>query len=182
VNFAQTRQENSLVTSQIADADLSVVSKVELAGVEKVQQLTTLLKRMTPDVQVLVFDEHLSPDIFVTPLRLGQPKQSAATHDHHQHQEYQTYYYTTPASLDVVATLAFLQKLPNSIWRVKGLVHNQTPAGSLKIKVQKVGAHVTSETAEWTADEEPQTVILFIGQKFDQQMIEKTLNGFKQSV
>jgi G3E family GTPase len=187
VNFEQMRAENSIVTSQIADADLVVLSKVSQAGPEQVAQVTALLGRMVPDLRVLPFDKTLSPQIFLQgDLASQRPanqrpasKRSTSEHDHHSHDEYDVFWHTLDQPLDLDQVSAYLKNLPTNVIRIKGVIKCSSPTGqTFWVRLQRVGAHYTAEPIPEPPTEPKESTILLIGKKLDQPAIRACLTDF----
>lgn len=170
-NFQSLRGEHSIITSQIADADLVVLNKQNLAGSALTEQVTTALTSLTPEVRVLMFDDQLVSEIFLTSTNaLNRPTLEPHSHEH-VHQPYQTYVYTPSQPMAFLKLRSYISQLPPAIIRIKGVVECRLPAGELaRVKIQRVGAHVTVDEADDRTTEStktsvgsPPNVILFIG-------------------
>lgn len=186
VNFETNRLEHRIITAQMADANLIVVSKGSLITSAQLELLQSLLKRLTPDIEVLVFNESLSPAIFLVETNPTSKSSSAKplpsqptakSGSEHIHDHYQMYWYQSEASLDIDQVLMFLKTLPNSVIRIKGVIKCQVEnVRDQKVLVQRVGQHVTVEEDQWNDQEVRQTTLLFIGTNFDESLLKTTLS------
>lgn len=177
VNFEEMRTQHALITSQIADADLVILSKVEEAGTEKVKNVHAVLENLTPDIRLLEFNQYLAPEIFLTK---SQPSatQSTSKHDHHIHEDYQIYWYESDNPLQFEKVRIFISQLPKNIIRIKGAIHAQLPDGKMEtITIQRVGSHVMSEPSTQSAIDK--STMLFIGNNFNEETIKQELDNYR---
>ncbi len=181
VNFEQTRNEHAVMMSQIGDADLLVLSKIEEAGTDKTTQIQSQLEHLTPDVRVLQFTKVLSPDIFLsTSFATSRPADETGEH-HHVHEDYQMYWYESEQPHDVNKVIQVIRNTPKEIVRIKGVVFSSDSTNS-KVLIQRVGSRTTTDSSEWGSDEKKQTTILFIGKSFDEDELKKQLDTTKSTI
>lgn len=189
VHFEQMAPEHPIITSQIGDADLVVVSKVGESTQQDLEQLVNRLHGMTPDVRVLLFNDDLSPDIFLTDIALGSSRNIEGEHHHHHHlhQQYQVFVYKPDRLLHFQQVSALCQSLPSTIIRIKGVFTTKIDDEIINVLIQRVGSHFTVAEAEQTIAETDQPLspqspsqnsnaIVFIGSDFDQIELEKKLD------
>lgn len=175
VNFEKNRSDHAIITSQIADADLILLNKIEMAGAEQVAKVSSLVHALTPDIRTLEFSESLAPEIFMT--RSGPPRPPVTTGEHHHtHETYDMYWFESEYPLEITKVQEILRCLPQEIIRIKGVVRYQTPDGVHQAQVQRVGSHCTIESHD-AKEPMQKSMILFIGKSIDQENLKVQLNN-----
>jgi len=179
LNFEALRQEHGLVTSQIADSDLVILSKVELSTQEKVDQNRKVLERLTPDVRVIEFRHDLDPQLFLDPeVRLHQAKSTTTSDAEHQHshEQFQTYLFEGSDALDLEKLQGVIKTLPRGILRAKGVLRITTSdQKDLKVLLQYVGTRLEFEETQWGLLEPKKNTLLFIGTQLNAIDLEQLL-------
>ncbi len=178
VNYESMSQTHSIISTQLADADLVLLSKVNEAGQLQTQRVQTRIQNLAPDVKVLQFTNELTPEIFLaSPSVPSSPPHTTTPHEH-THETYQTVLYesNTPLNLDLLQDL--IAKLPDEIIRIKGIVSCLDQQGNmLTARVQRVGSHISVDGLRPVTI--PLTQILFVGTRLDEQYIKTHLDRCK---
>ena len=160
------------VTEQIRAADLLVMNKLDLVTPEDVDRLRPVLAginsnaRMIPSINgnvpaslLLDIDAH----------RPGAPGEQDAAHDHATHSAVQSVAFEDHIELDYDSFDAFIQSLPEGVFRAKGTV----AVRGLKRRVifHRVGGrNVLDQGAPW--NDEPRTCkAVFLGADFDAEQL-----------
>lgn len=158
-NFETSAKDHPLVTSQIAEADLSIISKAGSHTASEIANLQDRVSHIGTGTTTLIWDENLDTSlVFDPPLT----QRMASPHHHHSHAQYDEYWYLSPSSHDLSKVLQTLRELPVSVLRVKGyLEYSDT-----KYLVQRVGQHVDVRQSELVGAEH-KVAILFLGTKLD---------------
>jgi len=176
LNFENMSVQNQIIFSQVADADLIILSKLTEAGVEKVKAVESRLNGLTPDIRILKLTPDLPSEIFLT---AAGPRASRPLTDHHHqiHSEYQTYWYETAYRLDFEKLCQFVSQLPETVIRVKGIAHCQSQKSEkFAIKIQRVGSHLMTEIHSQPTQ---LSTILFIGREIDSESIKEQVDNFR---
>lgn len=188
VHFEQMVPEHPIITSQVGDADVVVVSKVTEVAANELERLVHRLESMTPDVRVTLFDDHLLPEIFLTDvspkvwgsieLENNKDLQNSHHHNHdHLHHPYQVYIYQSDQPLDVEKVSSICQNLSAKIIRIKGIFSTIIENSVVHVLLQRVGSHFTITEAE--PGKVSSAAILFIGTSFNQEEIKQKLDQCK---
>lgn len=179
LNYEAMRADHAIISAQIADADLVVLTKVQLASEEQTARVQSLIQGLAADIRIIPFTTDLPPEIFLTKEpasdgidasdvgHVSRVEPTKAEH-HHLHDSHIVYFYETKDLMLLEKLQAVIKELPIGIIRVKGVVRFRSPDGVTRAaSVQRVGAHFTIEDH---AGGEPlvQSSILFIGKDFDQ--------------
>ncbi|MFH2085773.1 MAG: GTP-binding protein [bacterium] len=167
VNFDSLSQAHPLVLSQIADADLIVVSKAQQVEKTTLTHLVETVSHIGLGTQTLVWDDSLDPQIFFDP-HLTSP--SPRIHNEvcsHSHAHMDEYWYTSSKSLNPDTLYQLLESLPSSIIRLKGY----TDVGGARYLIQRVGTHIDIRSAEKDQTSPHVTAILCLGTKLDQKSL-----------
>ncbi len=177
-NFETQRSQHSIITSQIADADLILLNKTELAGPQKTERVTSLIQALTPDIRVVILSPDVPVELFLTKSAPSKVLPKHAESHHHAHESYESYWYETTSRFNLDELRETLKRFPPDILRIKGVVKCQLENEPVQLRVQRVGTHVTIELDE-SADT-PQTMtksgLLFIGKKLDTNAIQELLS------
>ena len=176
VNFESMRTEHAIITSQIADADLVILNKIEMAGAEQVTKVESLIQALTPDIRVLQFTDSLPPEIFMTKSEPRPIEPDSEKEHHHTHEAYNIYWFDSEYLLELNEVQEVIRDLPAEIVRIKGVVRYQSDEGIRVVQVQRVGSHFTMEPHEARKPIEKST-ILFIGKMIDQEGLKIQLNN-----
>lgn len=172
INFVKNSQEHPLVMSQIAEADLAVVSKSQGLTQDAVDNLIMRVSHIGTGTRTLIWDEKLDTSIIFDPPLI--PKN--VTEHHHEHVEYEEFWYQAEKVHNLEHFTDILNSLPENILRVKGY----TDDGTARYLLQKVGNHV--DIREGVSMGKKETVILIIGSKLDKSSLKALLSSTAISV
>lgn len=167
------------IESQLEDADLILLNKLDLVGEDEKEDLIAWIHAIAPNARVIpTIYADVPLDILLSVERepeLGAGDHSSHLHLHHddhgghvhEHSDEHTYAYetwivTTDQPLHREALLAALSELPPQIYRGKGYVHLADAPGHRGV-LQMVGPRVSlSEDDRW-GNEPARTQLVFIG-------------------
>jgi len=164
LNFETTSSSHPLVMSQIAEADLSFLSKSESLTQNQVDGLIERVSSIGMGTRTLVWDKNLDTSIVFDP---HLPKDTVSP-TQHSHASYKTHFFTSDQNLDIKDIHKSLTQLPDSILRIKGYLYSNEQY----YLVQKVGHHVDIRLAP-SPDQvpTPKVAILVIGTDLDTEAI-----------
>lgn len=179
LNFLTTHRQHGIIMTQVAEADIVVISKVAEAGTEQVERISAVIKTMLATKPVLPWTAALSPSLFLTPGTVHTPQSvHQAEEHHHTHEAIDSWWYHTDKALRFERLQEVLQALPAEIIRVKGVVRAVFADGAEeKILVQYVGSRLEFSDSSWTTTEQPQTALLFLGTHIPEEKISQALDA-----
>jgi G3E family GTPase len=158
-NFENSAKDHPLVMSQVAEADLAIISKVESHGESEIAKLKDQVSHIGTGTTTLIWDENLDTSlVFDPPLTVHIP----SAHHHHLHSKYDEYWYLSSSPHDLAKVVQCIRELPPSILRVKGYLENK----EVRYLVQRVGQHVDVRNAEKIPTDHG-TAILILGTELD---------------
>jgi len=170
-------QYRDLALNQIGTADLIIVNKIDLVDEMQLGKVRQHIHKITKDARVIeaahaqVPLELLLGAGHYDPQRLANKSRQAvhihdsraATHDHHHTIVFETWHWQTEQSVSYQALKRTIDKLPDSIYRAKGLFYlNDFP--QQRALVQIVGKRVSIDlnAGAW-GDESPYSRFVVIG-------------------
>lgn len=179
-NYLQDVDQHPILMSQLADADIILLSKTKEAGRENTKVIRATIQAMADDLQILEIDERLSSSFFFDKISQSKPSDAKSNTEHHEHvhQQYQEFIFERRGEMDLHKFKRLISQLPKTIIRAKGYIYypdlTQQPQ---KLMIQYVGNHPRYETRtpDSTDLESKTNLILFIGTEFDQEQLEKGL-------
>ena len=178
LNFTKNLPQHPIILSQVGDADLVIISKVNLCKKEDIDKLTSSLSTIIPGVKLLQFTQTLPAEIFLDQtLKYSHPVQKnllEKTHTSPNHELYNSFIYKTDKEVDISKLIEIIRNLPRQIIRVKGIVFVNKK--SLKYKIQLVGSRLDVKTQKSSLKTGPKTIILFVGTKFDTKTLAQKLD------
>ncbi len=125
-NFYKIRMVlGEFYVSQILNADIVVLNKIDLAQDKSIKNVTNQLREINPDAEIR-FTEFCNVDssLIFSELKTTQiGKASDHSHERHHHHEHDTMtsFVLQPYSdLSRSALVQFCDKLPDNVWRMKG--------------------------------------------------------------
>lgn len=168
LNFHATASAHPLVMSQIAEADLSLLSKSDSLSQDQVEDLISRVSSIGTGTRTLVWDKTLDTSIVFDP---HLPKDLVSP-SHHSHTSYMSHFFTSDQNLDIKRVHKALTQFHDNILRVKGYVFTE----SEYYLVQKVGHHVDIRLAPMPKlAPTPKAAILVIGTQLDPKVIDLSL-------
>jgi G3E family GTPase len=153
---------------QISVADLLVMNKLDLVAPEDVDRLRPLLAGINRDARVLPSINGNVPPNLLLDIEAHRPEASQSRsdrHDHAVHSAVQSVAFEDPIELDYDKLDAFLQALPEGVYRAKGTV----AVRGLKRRVifHRVGGrNVLDQGAPWN-EERRVCKAVFLGEGLD---------------
>lgn len=169
------------VTQQLRGADLIVLSKIDLVGVQERAAVRSWLHELEPDVRIIEAQHGAVP----LPLLLGdlpadpmRHERDTAEHDHHYDPAYATWSYTSNESLDSDTVRTFASGLPEGIIRAKGILRLRE-APERRTVFQLVSRRWSLKPGEPWRSEQPRTQLVLIGLpgSIDEDWLEAMLHG-----
>jgi len=161
-NFGSQAKDHPLIISQIGDADLIVLSKLDELPVAKVDELISSIGNIGVGTKVIPWNDLLKPEYFFD-TNLAQIKPKSSDVQIHEHEHIDEYWYTSNHELDLTKLQSFFWTLPTTIIRAKGY----TKSGQQQILIQYVGRKFELLVGD-EPNVDPVTVILFLGNQLDQ--------------
>jgi G3E family GTPase len=126
--------------------------------------------------KVIEFTNTLSPWLFLDNVSFEHLHQviSGEQEHHHEHEQFDTIWLKTDTVLNQVAFQKFMQTLPTSVLRSKGVVALRQADGTVvKMLVQYIGARLQFMQSTWQEGEKQGSAMLFIGTGIDNDALEK---------
>ncbi|MBM4257185.1 MAG: GTP-binding protein [Deltaproteobacteria bacterium] len=152
------------VQQYTAMADLVVVNKTDLATEEQIASLVNEIYQRSAQAEI-VLTKHGQLDFGKILTRSVAHPASALPHVHTPvHNQVATFTYSCPRAFDPTRFEAFLQALPDDVWRLKGFLHVDT--NPQQWLLQYDGTYFTLDKV--TLRPAPLDHLVFIGQRLDQ--------------
>lgn len=186
LNFEESQKEYAIVSAQLSDANVLLVSKIDKTNNNKISQTQKILCNMLPGVPLYLFDLQLSPKLFL------QKSTDSMSHNNsarikgersdtsipaHTHEHINKYIYKTQYPLSFSKYESFIAHLPTGIIRVKGVAYMIDEKGTKqKLLSQYVNGVHEFHIENW-GKETPSTVILFIGKRINPIQIKERLDA-----
>lgn len=172
--FDQLRgRSRVLAEQQVRTADLVILNKADLVDEAALCKLESWVRRQVPQARVLRAVRADVPLALVWGVASEQGWQRGASdhdhgrHDHHRDdhaQRFQTWQWRSDSPLDLAALQRFLDDLPTTIYRLKGLAYvRDLPDAALIVQV--AGRRVSlSQGQPWHDNQPPTTQLVVIGE------------------
>lgn len=165
INFLTNINNHKIITAQISDSDLIIISKISLSTTENLLSVKNYFSSNLPNTKVLEWNEALNPQDFL----VSNPKQSVSEeeseHDHvHEHETYQNNWIINTNKYSREKISDIYSKLPSEIIRSKGYF---VDSDGSKILIQFSNGKLELISSQWHPGEDSKTTILFIGKNFD---------------
>lgn len=165
---AATLAHHPLAADQVRAADLIMLNKADLVAADQLERLTAQLQQINPQAPVFhTTNGNLNPALLLQPVK--QPRATRAdhfpSHHHSGHQQEDVWVKTIALQhpLDQAGFLQTVQRLPATIFRMKGVLHfNDAPQPML---FQYVGGRHTLSPMPQESAETPFLVIIGHGPK-----------------
>lgn len=190
-NFLQTYQQEPLIVSQLADADVGLFSKVSLVEASVIEETKQTLTNLMPQLRLLEFTDQLSSDLFLDQqlptMQKNQPKHEHSEDDHDHQHEYNHLWFDEPMALDLRKLTDVMRSWPASIVRAKGSVTSYHPETHKRLHrlVSFVAGRfsflpVTDEQTLKQPDD--RSTLVVIGKEIDTNMLAEQLRGCEMEV
>jgi len=189
--WANRENFGSFFLSQIMEADLVLLNKIDLLDEHEVVRILEEIRETLRNVRVIptVFC-NVDPEVLLlnTPATLmakdgvgekdvenaGHQSLGVITHDHETEQVgYASFSFKSPEPIDESCFMRFLKSLPWQLFRIKGLVRFQDRT----IMLNYVGGK--AELADWDGEEETQ--LAFAGLRVDKERIKQELANCRKN-
>jgi G3E family GTPase len=148
---------------QIGFADLVILNKVDLVGPENVELIETWIASHLNRVRVIEAEHAVVP--YEVLLSVGRFDPSVLDRDDagHDHEHgFDTWHYTTAEPLSESALEETIRKLPEAVYRAKGIVQSAERPEE-RVVVQAVGRRVSTSTIGPWGDRPPVSDVVVIG-------------------
>ena len=180
VNFEKNSKEHAIVMSQVGDADIVLISKVEEAGEATVKRVEENLKQIGMGTKVFEFTKDLNPALFLdvnmdedSKINLRSGEENATSTHNHMHEELQETWFKTKQEIDIDKLFELMKEAPAEIIRAKGFINSHDK----KYLLQYVGSKTEIEEKDWKTGEIKESAILFLATKFDDTDWQKKLSA-----
>lgn len=165
INFLTNIRDHKIITAQISDSDLIIISKISLSNTENILNVKGYFSSNLPNTKVLEWNETLNPEEFL----VSNPKQSESEdesgHEHvHEHETYQNNWIINKNKYSREKISEIYSKLPIEIIRSKGYF---VESDGSKTLIQFSNGKLELISSQWQAGEDSKTTILFMGKNFD---------------
>ncbi len=182
-NYAENMKRNETAFEQLQNSDIVLLNKVDIVKPEQVYKIKKEIKKHVPNAQIIETQKCRAP----LKLLLGVAKFDTGKQVNWKRKEHEHAHNTGIESISSVTGPvdsekfeAFWQKLPENIFRAKGIVcikESQPGAkDELRVAFHKVGKRWDMDfTRPWEKGEKKQTKVVFIGTKLNEKELEKGL-------
>ncbi|MEV6105021.1 GTP-binding protein [Streptomyces sp. NPDC051940] len=187
--FDATRERHPEIDRHLGVADLVVLNKADRVGRTALDRLRETVAALSPGTAVvetaygrvdpaLLFDPRPRRDTATRQLSFADIlREEEDDHADHAHARYDSVAFTSHEPLDPRRLMAFLDRRPEGLYRVKGHVHFAAPGDERKFGLHTVGSFLRFTPAPWAADERPQTRLVLIGTGIDADRVHKELDA-----
>jgi G3E family GTPase len=169
-NFETQAKDHPIVISQIGDADLIVLSKIDKLPQEKIDELILTIGNIGMGTKIIPWNDSMKASYFFD-TNLTQIKPKGSEVNTHEHEHIDEYWYTSDHEMDLTKLQSFFSSLPRTIIRAKGY----TKSKDQQILIQYVGRKF--ELSAGAGDSPVITAILFLGNNIDVVGMESVLNA-----
>lgn len=177
INFEKTWGTHAIMSAQVGDADVLVLSKTVEAGEPTCLRIEAQLASILPSARIIRLDDSVAPDIFLSNHeKVPSNGTTTATHDHH-HEQYTNYLFEDATPLEAATLVSTLRSLPTDIIRAKGVIYSLDNGQPQKTLLQMVGTRIDFLPSTWQENESLKSSLLFIGKSFDPQELESKLTA-----
>ena len=152
-----------LARLQVRDADMIVLNKVDLVNEKDLVAVTDLVREVTPGARILEAHHGCVPiDLIMgsgSHAATGRPWDPFRSHRQHP---FATWHWTTDRPLSLPKLRSAIERLPESIYRAKGIVYlEELPSHQVVLQMVGKRYHI-GDTEPWGALT-PQSEIVMIG-------------------
>lgn len=171
-NFEETRKEHSIVLSQVGDADIVLLSKIDQVDPSVVNRIETYIHKIGTKKSVLQWDSTLEASFFLEQTHVHEMSKNTEHVHEHAHEQYTEYWYTSSVAIDPSQFRIKMKALPPEVIRAKGFINAQ----GKKAMVQYVGGRLELSFSDWQG-QQPTTTLLFLGKEIDTSKIKALLDA-----
>ena len=154
-------------------SDIIVLNKTDLVSKDKLNNIESTIRELNSQAPIIYSqNSQIDSKIIFSWDEKPFTKNIENTHDHknHIHHEFESISFETRKPIDPKKFNAFLDNLPQNLFRMKGICYFGMKGYEQSFIVQTVGKTVNMATEEWE-DEEPKTELVLIGTKMNKSKI-----------
>jgi G3E family GTPase len=162
----EAAEHHLLAREQLVLADVVVLNKLDLASVERVATLRRKIAGWVPSARIVETERADVPLELLLGLdtsgRANEPSAPAPHVEHDGAHGFRSFTYRTQQMLSLSALRETSTELPPSVFRVKGFVFLDAKP-EYKTVLQIVGRRARIDLGQRWGDEQPETVLVFVG-------------------
>jgi len=181
-NHADNLKRNATALEQVRCADIILLNKVDLVPRKSVEELKKGLKKLVAGVVIIETVKGVADLKLLLGVHKFSPKETWKREEHgHAHDPRIKSASCEAGPVDSDKVQKFLEALPRSIFRAKGIIcikeSAQGAEDELRVIFHKVGKRVELEFSRpWNEGEERRTKIVFIGTDVDAKLLQTQLD------
>ncbi|GAA0299760.1 CobW family GTP-binding protein [Kineococcus aurantiacus] len=183
VEFEATRLRHPQLDDHVAMADVVLLTKTDLVPAEEAARLAAVCRGLNAWAPVVPAAKgQLDPRLlFETPparqrqLALGEVVHDPGDPGTHVHSMYDAVEFRSEAPLDPRRFVAFLERRPSGVFRVKGFVRFAVEGSGQRYLLQTVGAAVRFERGAWPPGSDRATELVLVGAGLDADALRRDL-------
>ena len=173
----------SLARTQVEDADMIVLNKVDLVNHKELKAVKSLLQIVAPRLRILeATDGQVALNLMMgngihSVSRAQDVTSSHGQAGHRTGPSFSTWHWTSDMPLSFPRLRSAIEALPDTVYRAKGIVHlEELP--SHRIVLQMVGRRYDIGDTEPWGEQSPRTEIVVIGSKdgFDKDALQRAFD------
>jgi G3E family GTPase len=209
-NFRSALGNFTVSETQLVYADFILLSKVDVASAQEVEDTKKLILEAKPEARILELDEDFPTSLVFDTSEVDHSELAGLeieehSHDndddhdhehehedhgheegekvyHHAHDAVDTLFYKSAVALDLDRFGLVLRDLPREIIRAKGFLYfDDRKAARSKYILQMVGARPVLDAKPWARGEEKMSAIVFIGKGFDKERLLEALRSCERN-
>lgn len=184
-NIIDNLKNHPKINNHIAAADIIVLNKIDLVDKNDLALIKSTINKVNPNSIIIQTTEgRLNPGLlFDIDVNISKPEQLSLTvgtenskHDH-LHDNFDSISFSSKKPLSPKKFNRFIETLPSSVYRLKGIIYYGMKGFEQKIIIHKVGSHISQSAEEWRNDETPMSNLVAIGVDIKKQDILNKLKG-----
>lgn len=176
-NYYDNVRRHLNAIEQLHCSDIVLLNKTDLVSIEQKEQIKEDILKKLPNAHIIETIKAKVPVKLILGIAKHEHKELEEKHLHDKNVQSASLK-TGPVDSDKIQ--AFLEKLPDEIYRAKGIIcvkeSKKGEGDELRIIFHKVGKRVELDfSSPWQEDEKKETKIVFIGTKIDKNKLQKEL-------
>lgn len=184
-NIIDNLKNHPKINNHIAAADIIVLNKIDLVDKNDLALIKSTINKINPNSIIIQTTEgRLNPGLlFDIDVNTSKPEQLSlavgtenSKHDH-LHDNFDSISFSSKKPLSPKKFNYFIETLPSSVYRLKGIIYYGMKGFEQKIIIHKVGSHISQSAEEWRNDETPMSNLVAIGVDIKKQDILNKLKG-----